>query len=138
MSIRKLALRLIVPAAALATALFGVSTASAASIPVEGATSTIAATTAGEPALQTLGLAATEFDQGAVTLVQWGPRWRYYRRPPPRWRYYRRPAPRYYRPGAGWNRHVRWCLNRYRSYSPATNQYLGFDGYYHRCRSPWR
>lgn len=74
-----------------------------------------------------------------------GPRYRYYR---PGWHYYggwyypRRwwggyaYAPRrYYRRGS---RHVRWCLNRYRSYNPRTDQFLGYDGYYHYCRSPWR
>ncbi len=34
--------------------------------------------------------------------------------------------------------HVRWCLNRYKSYNPRTNRFLGFDGIYHRCRSPYR
>jgi hypothetical protein len=38
----------------------------------------------------------------------------------------------------GWNAHVRWCLNRYQSYSPASDTYLGYDGYYHRCISPYR
>lgn len=37
-----------------------------------------------------------------------------------------------------YNRHVRWCLNRYRSYSPATNTYIGYDGFEHRCVSPYR
>lgn len=55
--------------------------------------------------------------------------WRY---APPRYRPRYRPAPRYN------NRaHVRWCLNRYRSYNPRTDQYLGYDGYYHFCRSPY-
>lgn len=35
-------------------------------------------------------------------------------------------------------RHVRWCLRRYRSYDPATDEFFGFDGRYHRCRSPYR
>jgi len=43
------------------------------------------------------------------------------------------PAPRYSR-----RSHVRWCLNRYRSYNPRTNRFLGYDGRYHRCRSPYR
>lgn len=47
------------------------------------------------------------------------------------WWYYS--TPRYY-----YNRHVRWCLGRYRSYDPSTDMFLGFDGYYHRCRSPYR
>ena len=36
------------------------------------------------------------------------------------------------------NRHVRWCLRRYRTYNPRTDQYKGYDGYYHYCRSPFR
>lgn len=43
------------------------------------------------------------------------------------------PAPVY-----GGNAHVQWCLNRYRSYNPQTDQFLGYDGYYHYCRSPYR
>jgi len=35
------------------------------------------------------------------------------------------------------NAHVRWCLNHYRSYNPRTDMFLGYDGYYHRCRSPY-
>ncbi|MBD1546005.1 BA14K family protein [Labrenzia aggregata] len=84
-----------------------------------------------------------------IQLAQWGPPppgWQY----PPRYydrryydrRYYDRryhdpryvPPPRYRRS----NSHVRWCLNRYRSYNPRTDQYLGYDGYYHYCRSPYR
>lgn len=41
-------------------------------------------------------------------------------------------------PRAGGNAHVGWCLNRYRSYTPATNLFLGFDGKHHACRSPYR
>jgi len=48
--------------------------------------------------------------------------------------YYRAP---YYAPRRG-SRHVRWCLNRYRSYRPRTDTYRGYDGYDHRCRSPYR
>lgn len=33
--------------------------------------------------------------------------------------------------------HVRWCVNRYRSYDTSTDTYLGSDGYWHRCRSPY-
>jgi hypothetical protein len=33
--------------------------------------------------------------------------------------------------------HVRWCLNRYRSYNPRTDTFVGHDGYRHRCRSPY-
>lgn len=65
----------------------------------------------------------------------WRPGWHFYGG----WYYPRRwwgytPRKRYYRPG---RRHVRWCLNRYRSYNPRTDQFLGYDGYYHYCRSPW-
>ena len=41
-------------------------------------------------------------------------------------------------PQARGNAHVNWCLNRYRSYNPATDMYFGFDGMHHRCRSPYR
>ena len=34
--------------------------------------------------------------------------------------------------------HVRWCLNRYRSYDPASDTYMGYDGRRHYCRSPYR
>jgi len=33
--------------------------------------------------------------------------------------------------------HVQWCLNRYRSYDPGTDTYLGYDGLRHYCRSPY-
>ena len=47
--------------------------------------------------------------------------------------------PRYVRPRAAVRGgHVRWCLNRYRSYNPATDSYRGYDGRYHRCHSPFR
>ena len=35
----------------------------------------------------------------------------------------------------GSNAHVRWCLNRYRSYDPRSDTYVGYDGYRHRCRA---
>jgi len=35
------------------------------------------------------------------------------------------------------NAHVEWCLNRYRSYNPRTDRFLGYDGEYHRCNSPF-
>jgi len=38
----------------------------------------------------------------------------------------------------GYNRHVSWCLSRYRSYNPATNLYVSYDGDYRVCRSPYR
>ena len=33
--------------------------------------------------------------------------------------------------------HVQWCLNRYRSYDPASDSFLGYDGFRHRCISPY-
>ena len=33
--------------------------------------------------------------------------------------------------------HVRWCMNRYRSYDSSTDTYFGSDGYRHRCGSPY-
>jgi hypothetical protein len=33
--------------------------------------------------------------------------------------------------------HVQWCFNRFRSYNAATDRYLGYDGLYHRCNSPY-
>ncbi len=33
--------------------------------------------------------------------------------------------------------HVDWCLNRYRSYNPSTDTFRGYDGYDHRCISPY-
>lgn len=46
-------------------------------------------------------------------------------------RYY---GDRYYGGGGG---HVEWCLNRYRSYNPRTDTFMGYDGYRHRCNSPY-
>jgi hypothetical protein len=48
----------------------------------------------------------------------------------------------YYDDGAyygygGSNAHVQWCLNRYRSYYPRIDTYMGYDGYRHRCRAPY-
>jgi len=43
----------------------------------------------------------------------------------------------YYAPRRG-SRHVRWCLNRYRSYRLSTDTFRGYDGYDHLCRSPYR
>lgn len=40
--------------------------------------------------------------------------------------------------GGGSSGHVQWCLNRYRSYDPASDTFLGYDGYRHRCNSPYR
>lgn len=39
--------------------------------------------------------------------------------------------------GGGYNAHVQWCLNRYRSYDPRTDTFVGYDGYRHRCRAPY-
>ncbi len=44
--------------------------------------------------------------------------------------------PYYYEP-YGKSPHVEWCLRRYRSYNPATDTYRGYDGYDHRCISPY-
>lgn len=33
--------------------------------------------------------------------------------------------------------HVAWCLRRYRSYNPRTDTFRGYDGYDHRCISPY-
>ena len=34
------------------------------------------------------------------------------------------------------NPHIRWCFNRYRSYDPRSDTYVGYDGDRHRCRGP--
>ncbi|QFY63154.1 BA14K family protein (plasmid) [Rhizobium grahamii] len=34
--------------------------------------------------------------------------------------------------------HVGWCSQRYRTYDPATNQYLSFSGVTRSCRSPYQ
>jgi hypothetical protein len=39
--------------------------------------------------------------------------------------------------GYSGNSHVAWCEANYRSYNPATDTYLGYDGYLHRCVSPY-
>jgi hypothetical protein len=47
----------------------------------------------------------------------------------------------YYRPryvAVGGSGHVRYCLSRYRTYSVRTDTFVGYDGYRHRCRSPYR
>ena len=33
--------------------------------------------------------------------------------------------------------HVTWCEQNYRSYNPGTDTYLGYDGAYHYCVSPY-
>lgn len=45
--------------------------------------------------------------------------------------------PGYRPPTRSWERHVDWCLDRYRSYNPRTNQFLSSSGYYKACRSPF-
>ncbi len=56
---------------------------------------------------------------------------RYYR---PRYERYERP--RYY--GGGRSAHVRWCMNRFRTYDPYTNRYHAGGGVYRVCYSPYR
>jgi hypothetical protein len=46
-------------------------------------------------------------------------------------------APRVYYDNDYGGGHVEWCLNRYRSYDPRTNTFLGYDGYRHECNSPY-
>ncbi len=87
--------------------------------------------------------------------------WRY-----PRYgRYYGYWRPRYYAPCYGWGgfgcgpryggyyygptivlrdrgygygrRHVRWCLNRYRSYNPRSNTWVAYSGRVRQCISPY-
>jgi hypothetical protein len=44
----------------------------------------------------------------------------------------------YYEDGYnGGGDHVQWCLNRYRSFSPRTDTFVGYDGYRHCCHSPY-
>ena len=35
------------------------------------------------------------------------------------------------------NKHVRWCLNRYRSYNPRTNLWVAYSGKKYQCDSPY-
>lgn len=37
--------------------------------------------------------------------------------------------------GYAGNAHERWCLAHYRTYDPASDTYIGTDGYRHYCRS---
>lgn len=95
------------------------------------------------------GLAAgAALGLGAGLLINRPPPRVYYAPPPPPRPpvvYYAAPAPAYYPPppppvyyDRGWTEaHVEWCLNRYRSYNPATNTYTGYDGYQHECRGPY-
>ena len=48
------------------------------------------------------------------------------------------PPPPVYYPRRGWAQaHVDWCFANYRSYNPATDTFMGYDGYAHRCISPY-
>jgi len=31
--------------------------------------------------------------------------------------------------------HIQYCMNRYRSYDPRSDTYMGYDGYRHRCNA---
>lgn len=33
-----------------------------------------------------------------------------------------------------WDSHVSRCLDRYASYDPSSDTFIGYDGYEHRCR----
>jgi hypothetical protein len=46
-------------------------------------------------------------------------------------------APYYYEPEYNGGDHVQWCLDRYRSYNPRTDTFRGYDGFDHRCISPY-
>ena len=35
------------------------------------------------------------------------------------------------------NAHVEYCMNRYRSYDPRTNTFVGYDGLRHECIGPY-
>jgi hypothetical protein len=37
----------------------------------------------------------------------------------------------------GFSSHVAWCQQHYRSYNAATDTFLGYDGHYHYCVSPY-
>jgi hypothetical protein len=34
---------------------------------------------------------------------------------------------------SGYDAHVQWCLDHYRTYDPRTNSFIGRDGYRHAC-----
>jgi hypothetical protein len=44
---------------------------------------------------------------------------------------------RTYAYGGGWDAHVQWCLQRYRSYDVASDSFLSYDGNRYRCNSPY-
>jgi hypothetical protein len=33
--------------------------------------------------------------------------------------------------------HIQWCMNRYRSYDPRSDTFMGYDGMRHPCNSPY-
>jgi hypothetical protein len=33
--------------------------------------------------------------------------------------------------------HLAWCIGRFRSYDPATDTYIGYDGFAHPCLAPF-
>lgn len=43
----------------------------------------------------------------------------------------------YYGGGGYGNRHVAWCLDRYRSYNPRTNTWVSYSGRVYQCISPY-
>jgi hypothetical protein len=86
-----------------------------------------------------------------VQQARWCGRWRcgYRRAWRPRARVWVRPrvyvAPRVViRPRAryvvrtGYSRHVRWCMNNYRSYDPGSDTFVAYGGDVRRCNSPFR
>ncbi len=46
--------------------------------------------------------------------------------------------PRTYYRGGRHDAHVRWCLNRYRSYDVRSDTFLSYDGNRYYCNSPYR
>jgi hypothetical protein len=42
-----------------------------------------------------------------------------------------------YADGGGGDPHVQWCMNRYRSYDPQSDSFMGYDGQPHRCLGPY-
>jgi hypothetical protein len=63
------------------------------------------------------------------------PYYPYYHRPYRVHRYYRT-APRV-RYSSGWEAHVAWCYNRYRSYRDWDNTFQPYHGPRRECRSPY-
>lgn len=132
--------KMLLPGAALFAVAFAAAPVSAATDPVATDTPAPVQIRLGAHGADTLGdILSEEAIAAGVEVAQWGPpprhwrRRRHWRRPPPR--RWRRPPPRRWHGGRA---HVNWCLNRYRSYNPRTDRFLGYDGRYHRCRSPYR